>query len=35
MAENGTLVQILPQLGVLVAMAIVFSAIATSRFKFQ
>jgi ABC-2 type transport system permease protein len=35
MAENGTLVQILPQLGVLVAMAIVFSAIATSRFRFE
>jgi ABC-2 type transport system permease protein len=35
MAENGTLVQILPQLGILAAMALVFSAIATSRFKFQ
>ncbi len=35
MAENATLVQVLPQLGILLAMCAVFYAIAVWRFKFE
>jgi ABC-2 type transport system permease protein len=35
MAENATVFQILPQVGILLGMAIVFFAIATWRFKFD
>lgn len=35
MAENGTLVDILPQVGILLAMGVVFFGIAVWRFKFE
>jgi len=35
MAENATLTQILPQVGILLAMAAVFFVIAARRFKFE
>ena len=35
MAENATLVQVLPQLGIILAMCAVFYAIAVWRFKFE
>jgi ABC-2 type transport system permease protein len=35
MAENATLVQVLPQIGILLAMCAVFYAIAVWRFKFE
>jgi ABC-2 type transport system permease protein len=35
MAENATLTQVLPQVGILLAMAAVFFVIATRRFKFE
>jgi ABC-2 type transport system permease protein len=35
MAENGTLAQILPELGIMAVMAVVFCLVAVSRFKFD
>ena len=35
MAENATLIQILPEIGILLGMGIVLFAIATWRFKFD
>jgi hypothetical protein len=35
MAENGTLVDALPQLGILLAAAVVFFGIAVWRFRFE
>ena len=35
MAENATFVQVLPEIGVLLAMGVVFSLIAVWRFKFE
>jgi ABC-2 type transport system permease protein len=35
MAENGTLAQILPEIGILLAMAVVFYLIAVRRFRFE
>ena len=35
MAENATLTQVLPQVGILLAMAAVFFVIAARRFKFE
>jgi hypothetical protein len=35
MAENGTLIDILPQVGVLLAMGVVFFGIAVWRFRFE
>jgi hypothetical protein len=35
LAESGTLVDILPQLGILVAAGVVFFAVAVWRFRFE
>ena len=35
MAEGASLAQVLPQIGILLAMGIVFAGIATSRFRFE
>jgi hypothetical protein len=35
MAENGTVTTILPQIGILLAMGVVFFAIAVWRFRFE